>query len=167
MAAGPGQLLPGPLPPLLLPLLLPLAAAVYEDQVGKFDWRQQYVGKLKFASLEASQGSKKLVVATEENVVAALNSRSGEILWRHVDKGTAEGTIDAMLIHGQDAVTVSNGGRILRSWETNIGGLNWETSLDTGRWDLLAALASPPCSAGLGRKEGGHGPSLDCIVEED
>lgn len=37
------------------------------------------MGKLKFASLEASQGSKKLVVATEENVVAALNSRSGEI----------------------------------------------------------------------------------------
>ncbi|KAI1231383.1 hypothetical protein IHE44_0007829 [Lamprotornis superbus] len=113
-------------------VLLPLAAAVYEDQVGKFDWRQQYVGKLKFASLEASQGSKKLVVATEENVVAALNSRSGEILWRHVDKGTPEGAIDAMLIHGQDAITVSNAGRILRSWETNIGGLNWETSLDTG-----------------------------------
>lgn len=41
--------------------------------------RQQYVGKLKFASLEASQGSKKLIVATEKNVVAALNSRSGEI----------------------------------------------------------------------------------------
>uniref|UniRef100_A0A663NF79 EMC1 first beta-propeller domain-containing protein n=1 Tax=Athene cunicularia TaxID=194338 RepID=A0A663NF79_ATHCN len=41
--------------------------------------RQQYVGKLKFASLEAAQGSKKLIVATEKNVVAALNSRSGEI----------------------------------------------------------------------------------------
>lgn len=37
-----------------------------------------------------------------------------------------------------DAITVSNGGRILRSWETNIGGLNWETSLDTGRWELLS-----------------------------
>lgn len=41
--------------------------------------RQQYVGKLKFASLEAAQGSKKLLVGTEKNVVAALNSRSGEI----------------------------------------------------------------------------------------
>ncbi|RMB91782.1 hypothetical protein DUI87_32012 [Hirundo rustica rustica] len=130
---------------LLLPVLalLPLAAAVYEDQVGKFDWRQQYVGKLKFASLEASQGSKKLVVATEENVVAALNSRSGEILWRHVDKGTAEGAIDAMLIHGQDAITVSNAGRILRSWETNIGGLNWETSLDTGSFQGAALVGLP------------------------
>ncbi|GAB1289146.1 ER membrane protein complex subunit 1 [Apodemus speciosus] len=112
-------------------LLVP-AVAVYEDQVGKFDWRQQYVGKIKFASLEFSPGSKKLVVATEKNVIAALNSRTGEILWRHVDKGTAEGVVDAMLVHGQDAITVSNGGRIMRSWETNIGGLNWEITLDSG-----------------------------------
>uniref|UniRef100_A0A669QX33 ER membrane protein complex subunit 1 n=1 Tax=Phasianus colchicus TaxID=9054 RepID=A0A669QX33_PHACC len=121
-------------------LLLPLAAAVYEDQVGKFDWRQQYVGKLKFASLEAAQGSKKLLVGTEKNVVAALNSRSGEILWRHADKATPEGAIDAMLIHGQDAITVSSAGRILRSWETNIGGLNWETSLDTGSFQTASLV---------------------------
>uniref|UniRef100_A0A8B9Z8K8 ER membrane protein complex subunit 1 n=1 Tax=Buteo japonicus TaxID=224669 RepID=A0A8B9Z8K8_9AVES len=86
------------------------------------------------------QGSKKLIVATEKNVVAALNSRSGEILWRHVDKGTHEGAIDAMLIHGQDAITLSNAGRILRSWETNIGGLNWETSLDTGSFQVASLV---------------------------
>ncbi|XP_063573323.1 ER membrane protein complex subunit 1 isoform X5 [Pongo abelii] len=120
-------------------LLIPVAA-VYEDQVGKFDWRQQYVGKLKFASLEFSPGSKKLVVATEKNVIAALNSRTGEILWRHVDKGTAEGAVDAMLLHGQDVITVSNGGRIMRSWETNIGGLNWEITLDTGSFQALGLV---------------------------
>ncbi|XP_059997235.1 ER membrane protein complex subunit 1 isoform X4 [Lagenorhynchus albirostris] len=120
-------------------LLIP-AAAVYEDQVGKFDWRQQYVGKLKFASLEFSPGSKKLVVATEKNVIAALNSRTGEILWRHVDKGTAEGAVDAMLLCGQDAITVSNGGRIMRSWETNIGGLNWEITLDSGSFQALGLV---------------------------
>lgn len=135
-------------------------------------------------------------------------------VWRHVDKGTAEGAVDSMLLHGQgkqspalslswcrfclpiawflllygvwqgkekvcsqqertdtqinsictrlsavqplladnrrlqstclgdnvpmifslpDAITVSNGGRIMRSWETNIGGLNWEVTLDSGR----------------------------------
>uniref|UniRef100_A0A8C7E2D5 ER membrane protein complex subunit 1 n=1 Tax=Naja naja TaxID=35670 RepID=A0A8C7E2D5_NAJNA len=125
---------------LLLSWLPPPAGAVYEDQVGKFDWRQQYVGKLKFAFLEASPASKKLIVATEENVVAALNSRSGEILWRHVDKGTPEGAVDAMLIHGQDAITVSNGGRILRSWETNIGGLNWEVLMDAGSFQMASLV---------------------------
>ncbi|GAB5574623.1 ER membrane protein complex subunit 1 isoform X1 [Prionailurus iriomotensis] len=102
--------------------------------------RQQYVGKLKFASLEFSPGSKKLVVATEKNVIAALNSRTGEILWRHVDKGTAEGAVDAMLLCGQDAITVSNGGRIMRSWETNIGGLNWEITLDSGSFQALGLV---------------------------
>uniref|UniRef100_A0A8C5UAF1 ER membrane protein complex subunit 1 n=1 Tax=Malurus cyaneus samueli TaxID=2593467 RepID=A0A8C5UAF1_9PASS len=129
-AAGSGQGCPG-------------AACALPTALAPFPARQQYVGKLKFASLEASQGSKKLVVATEENVVAALNSRSGEILWRHVDKGTPEGAIDAMLIHGQDAITVSNAGRILRSWETNIGGLNWETSLDTGSFQGAALVGLP------------------------
>ncbi|XP_063173487.1 ER membrane protein complex subunit 1-like isoform X2 [Candoia aspera] len=84
--AAPGGLLLA-LPLLLLPLSAPPARAVYEDQVGKFDWRQQYVGKLKFAFLEASPASKKLIVATEKNVAAALSPRTGEILWRHVDKG--------------------------------------------------------------------------------
>ncbi|XP_011789422.1 PREDICTED: ER membrane protein complex subunit 1 isoform X5 [Colobus angolensis palliatus] len=98
-------------------LLIPVAA-VYEDQVGKFDWRQQYVGKLKFASLEFSSGSKKLVVATEKNVIAALNSRTGEIY----------------------AITVSNGGRIMRSWETNIGGLNWEITLDSGSFQAFGLV---------------------------
>lgn len=47
--------------------------------ISLFSRRQQYIGKLKFASLEFSPGSKKLVVATEKNVIAALNSRTGEI----------------------------------------------------------------------------------------
>uniref|UniRef100_A0A8C5WC71 ER membrane protein complex subunit 1 n=1 Tax=Leptobrachium leishanense TaxID=445787 RepID=A0A8C5WC71_9ANUR len=98
--------------------------------------RQQYVGRLKFASLESGQGAKKLIAVTEKNVIVALNSRTGDILWRHVDKDTAEGSIDAMLMFGQDAVTVT-GGRLLRSWESNVGALNWETVLETGGFQTV------------------------------
>ncbi|KAM4014709.1 ER membrane protein complex subunit 1 [Anomaloglossus baeobatrachus] len=115
----------------LLLLSVSVTAAVYEDQVGKFDWRQQYVGRLKFAALESGQGAKKLIAATEKNVIVALNSRTGDILWRHIDKDTAEGAVDALLMYGQDAITIS-GGRVLRSWEVNIGGLNWEALLEPG-----------------------------------
>lgn len=41
--------------------------------------RQQYVGRLKFASLESGQGAKKLIAATEKNIIVALNSRTGDI----------------------------------------------------------------------------------------
>lgn len=32
-----------------------------------------------------------------------------------------------------DVIIVFNGGRIMRFWEINIGGLNWEIILDSGR----------------------------------
>ncbi|XP_041129248.1 ER membrane protein complex subunit 1-like isoform X1 [Polyodon spathula] len=113
--------------------LVCLSAAVFEDQAGKFDWRQQYVGKVQSAYFDSqTQASKKLLVATEQNVIASLNSRNGDIIWRQVDKTGPEGHIDTFLVHGQDAIAVSGNGRLLRSWETTIGGLNWETLLDTG-----------------------------------
>ncbi|XP_036388913.1 ER membrane protein complex subunit 1 isoform X2 [Megalops cyprinoides] len=109
------------------------SSAVFEDQVGKFDWRQQYVGEVRFAYFDApSQASKKLLLATEKNIIASLNSRTGDLFWRQVDKAGPEGHIDILLVHGQDAVMVVGNGRLLRSWETNIGGLNWEVVLDTG-----------------------------------
>lgn len=83
-------------------------------------------------------------------------------VWRHVDKTGPEGNIDALMQHGQgdfviaveltailvpllkadkslncscvlDAVLVVGNGRLLRSWEINVGGLNWEIVLDSGR----------------------------------
>eukprot|EP00079_Xenopus_tropicalis_P031908 XP_017945679.1 PREDICTED: ER membrane protein complex subunit 1 isoform X1 [Xenopus tropicalis] len=125
----------------LLVASLALSGAVYEDQVGKFDWRQQFVGRIKFASLESGLGAKKLIAATDKNIIAALNSRTGDLLWRHVDKDTSEGSVDALMMLGQDAITVS-GGRLLRSWETNIGALNWEASLEPGSFQAVSFAGS-------------------------
>ncbi|XP_073731284.1 ER membrane protein complex subunit 1 [Misgurnus anguillicaudatus] len=115
------------------------ASAVFEDQVGKFDWRQQFIGKVRFALFDThSQASKKLLVATDKNVFASLNSRTGDLFWRHVDKTGPEGHIDSLLMHGQDAIVVVGDGRLLRSWETTVGGLKWETVLDTGSFQAAA-----------------------------
>uniref|UniRef100_A0A665US76 ER membrane protein complex subunit 1 n=1 Tax=Echeneis naucrates TaxID=173247 RepID=A0A665US76_ECHNA len=95
--------------------------------------RQQYVGKVRFSHFDTHlQSSKKVLLATEKNVFAALNTRTGELFWRHVDRTGPEGNIDALLLHGQDAVLVIGNGRLLRSWEINVGGLNWEIVLDSG-----------------------------------
>ncbi|XP_077460700.1 ER membrane protein complex subunit 1 [Stigmatopora argus] len=115
--------------------------AVFEDQVGKFDWRQQYVGNVRFAHFDAQlQSSKKVILATENNVFAAVNIRTGELFWRHVDKTGPEGSIDALLHHGQDAVVVVGNGRILRSWDINVGGLNWEMVLDSGSFQAACLV---------------------------
>ncbi|KAM8830713.1 ER membrane protein complex subunit 1 [Synchiropus picturatus] len=111
--------------------------AVFEDQVGKFDWRQQYVGKVRFAHFDAHmQSSKKVILGTESNVFAAINTRTGELFWRHVDKTGLEGNIDSLLHHGQDAVMVVGNGRLLRSWDISVGGLNWEVVLEPGSFQV-------------------------------
>uniref|UniRef100_A0A8C4ZP15 ER membrane protein complex subunit 1 n=1 Tax=Gadus morhua TaxID=8049 RepID=A0A8C4ZP15_GADMO len=114
-------------------ILCNFAGAVFEDQVGKFDWRQQYAGKVRFAVFDMhAQSSKKVMMATESNVFASVNTRTGDLAWRHVDSTGPEGNIDSLLLHGQDAVLVVGDGRLLRSWDINVGGLNWEMVLDSG-----------------------------------
>ncbi|KAG7276338.1 hypothetical protein CRUP_032393 [Coryphaenoides rupestris] len=79
-----------------------------------------------------AQSSKKVLLATEKNVFASVNTRTGDLGWRHVDSTGPEGNIDSLLLHGQDAVLVVGDGRLLRSWDINVGGLNWEMVLDSG-----------------------------------
>ncbi|XP_071864290.1 ER membrane protein complex subunit 1 isoform X2 [Bombus fervidus] len=103
--------------------LFNLSLCLYEDQVGKFDWKQNYVGKIKFASFDTVSTAKKIIVATEENVIAALNLKSGQILWRRVlEKGYA-GRIRALGgITDGDLVSVSGGvPAIVRAWDLATG----------------------------------------------
>ena len=59
-------------------------AALHEDEVGKFDWYYRGVG---VASLGVfgprSKSSKRLFLATEDNVLAALSRKSPDVRWRH------------------------------------------------------------------------------------
>ncbi|XP_054714162.1 ER membrane protein complex subunit 1-like [Uloborus diversus] len=108
--------------------LLKIVCCLYEDQAGKFDWRQQYIGKVKFAYVDpVSAGTHKFTVSTEKNVLACLSTRTGSIIWRQVlEKGSA-GEINAMSEEG-DIITINGGGQFIRSWDSNTGVLQWETS---------------------------------------
>ncbi|KAJ9575487.1 hypothetical protein L9F63_007645 [Diploptera punctata] len=103
---------------------------LYEDQIGKFDWRQTYVGKLKFASFDTTSTVKKVFVATEENVVAALNLKSGQIIWRHVLEKAEQGQIQFMNTDEEDIITVSGKNTVVaRLWDPQSGYLNSEFTL--------------------------------------
>ncbi|KAG7213130.1 hypothetical protein KM043_002446 [Ampulex compressa] len=98
---------------------------LYEDQVGKFDWKQNYIGRIKFASFDTVSAAKKMIVATEENVIAALNLKSGQILWRRVlEKGCA-GRIRALGgVADGHLISVSGGvPAIVRAWDLATGHL--------------------------------------------
>lgn len=104
-----------------------LCLGLFEDQVGLFDWRQSYLGKVKFSYFDVStQSSKRLFVGTESNVVAALNSRTGSIIWRQVLE-ESEGALDTLLYRENLLVSSSSNGKYLRSWDTSNGALLWES----------------------------------------
>ncbi|XWS72553.1 hypothetical protein CRYUN_Cryun02cG0049600 [Craigia yunnanensis] len=108
----------------LIPIL-----ALYEDQVGLLDWHQQYIGKVKQAVFHTQKtGRKRVVVSTEENVIASLDLRHGEIFWRHVlgSNDVIDG-IDIAL--GKYVITLSTGGSVLRAWNLPDGQMVWESSL--------------------------------------
>lgn len=54
--------------------------SIFEDQLGVWDWQQQYVGKVHAAAFS----SRRCFVASEENVLAEVDMRSGGLAWRQV-----------------------------------------------------------------------------------
>ncbi|KAK3926933.1 ER membrane protein complex subunit 1 [Frankliniella fusca] len=104
--------------------ILTVSHCLYEDQVGKFDWHQNYVGDVKFAFGDAS--GKRGIVATALNVVAALNLKTGNILWRHVLE--RDGSISFMSItSGGEALVILEGDKTLvRAFDPVTGALSWE-----------------------------------------
>ncbi|XP_024544147.1 ER membrane protein complex subunit 1 [Selaginella moellendorffii] len=117
------------LAPALLLVVLAACDAIYEDQVGLWDWHQEYIGKVTHAVFQTASGKKRVIVATEKSVVASLNLRSGEIFWRQVLEESEP--IDGLQVAlGKYAVSLSRGGS-LRSFHLPDGSLIWETSLYT------------------------------------
>ncbi|XP_022100616.1 ER membrane protein complex subunit 1-like [Acanthaster planci] len=119
---------------ILLFLLLGLFGignSLYEDQVGKFDWREQFIGRAKVVHFERGGSKRNIFVATEANVVAALNTRSGHLTWRQIFQRGPPGYIDTLLYNNEDLISVSGGGHFLRSWEPSSGFLRWEVQTTT------------------------------------
>lgn len=99
---------------------------------------------MKFAQFD-SISAEKAIVVTEENVLAALSSRNGDILWRRVlETDDSRGDIKFLYVtrdskniasHSGDVdpfgvITVSGSNPVLfRGWDITNGNLAWEWSL--------------------------------------
>ncbi|XP_059178557.1 ER membrane protein complex subunit 1-like [Physella acuta] len=111
--------------------LLDTSVCLFEDQAGLFDWKQDYVGKIKEFYWDQSQSGngKKILIASEKNVIASLNAHDGSIVWRRIFEPTVRGRIDAFLHHDNYLVSIHAGGQFVRKWDVLSGSLLWEKSL--------------------------------------
>ncbi|RUS77416.1 hypothetical protein EGW08_014819, partial [Elysia chlorotica] len=115
--------------------------ALFADQAGLFDWKQDYVGKIKFLHWEQlPSAGKKVLLASEKNVIASINAHDGSIVWRKIFESDKRGRIDAFLHHGNAVISVHAGGQFVRSWHAGSGSLNWEKSLTTDSASLASAF---------------------------
>lgn len=114
----------------LISIFLNLTLGLYEDQVGKFDWKLSYIGKAKHAQIDA----KRVIVATEENVLAALHLKTGHILWRQILEKPKEQQIKLLHVD-KDIVTVSGSKNswYIRGWDIATGTILWEWILHSER----------------------------------
>lgn len=101
--------------------------SLYEDQIGKFDWKQNYLGRIQFGKFDSV---KRVVVASYENVIASLNLKSGQIVWRQLLESPATNQIELLHVD-QEIITVSSGEgtSYVRGWELHSGTLLWEWTL--------------------------------------
>ena len=100
------------------------------------------MGKPLYADFDGSavQG-KRVVVGSEQNVVAMLNSKNGDILWRHILESGRAGEIDAIMQHKSYLAVVSGGGMSVRYFNLVHGDLVWEASDGAVNADFKAHAA--------------------------
>ncbi|KAG6553490.1 hypothetical protein Mapa_004402 [Marchantia paleacea] len=117
--------------------------ALYEDQVGVWDWHQQYIGKVKHAVFQTQgSGRKRVIVGTEEDAIASLNLRTGEVYWRRV-LGENDSINALDIINGKYVITLSKDGSNVRAWHLPDGALVWESLLLPSLGSVASLLVLP------------------------
>uniref|UniRef100_A0A8R1HJH4 ER membrane protein complex subunit 1 n=1 Tax=Caenorhabditis japonica TaxID=281687 RepID=A0A8R1HJH4_CAEJA len=100
---------------LVIQLLVYSVVAIFEDQAGKFDWRKTLIGCPKSTIFDDSGRSDRIVVFTKESIMGSLSLHTGKIEWRRILESTASN--DAAFTSDDEYIyTLSDGGRIFRSW---------------------------------------------------
>ncbi|KAF7232478.1 hypothetical protein EG68_07361 [Paragonimus skrjabini miyazakii] len=109
---------------------LNVGLALFEDQIGLFDWNQKYIGKARFIDQRLTGSHKTYLLGSEKNVIASVASRDGSIVWRQVLEDG--GKLVAMTRCDNVLLSVSvKGSAFIRAWDHRSGYIIWETLLPT------------------------------------
>ncbi|CAI5441101.1 unnamed protein product [Caenorhabditis angaria] len=119
--------------------------AIFEDQVGKLDWRKELVGcpnNVVFDKVE--RGSDRIILTTDEDILSALSLNTGEIAWRRIlEKRTNPSYTPVVSTSDQDYIyTVSDEGRSIRVFRKADGVLNWQYLLDEEKSEIADIITT-------------------------
>ncbi|KAI8076339.1 uncharacterized protein BX664DRAFT_287861 [Halteromyces radiatus] len=101
--------------------------AIYESQAGVFDWHHTWIGKPRWVAHHQHATSSHVIIATERNVLASLDSSTGSIDWRQL----MEHEFQEPRLTTEGIVTVSKFHPKIQYWDIKSGKLVWERQLET------------------------------------
>ena len=116
---------------LALCLCLVLAAAIYKDEAGKYDWALTHLGRITFADYILVKDRSRLVVQSERGALASLKM-NGQVEWRKLPYGLDAdfATMSAMgCKHHPDLITYAKDMEVLAAWDPEDGMLLWSSSV--------------------------------------
>ncbi|ORZ03581.1 hypothetical protein BCR43DRAFT_483607 [Syncephalastrum racemosum] len=111
-------------------LFLTNVHALYESQAGVFDWHHTWIGKPHWAH---SYDASRLLIATERNVLASMDSKSGAIVWRQV----FEDPIQAIEATDSGIITAIKG--TVQAWDATLGRVRWEYPVENAHEKIMLA----------------------------
>lgn len=109
---------------ILLVVLIVGVKCLFEDQAGTYDWRQQHVGKPLYSHVDFL--GKKFFVATDQNLLSALNIKNGNIAWRKIFESNENGKIEHVLWGTNEIIVITGNGQKIQSFNYANGFANWE-----------------------------------------
>lgn len=115
----------------ILSLCFVTVISLYEDQIGKFDWKLQLLGRPRYVTTTSDSGVSLLIVASDKNVLASLNPASGAVLWRRVLETGSRGSINCLRTTASGHIVTLIGTSLLRVWDSANGLLVSETLLNS------------------------------------
>jgi len=109
--------------------LATLSNALYEDQIGFFDWNIQSVGTLSSVSFDTISSSQEaLLVTTKEGAISSLSPATGSITWRKMSGNGQSWEIKDTV--GGMSLLVSSDFKQAAMWNTKKGSLVWTTEIN-------------------------------------
>ncbi|KAI6651596.1 ER membrane protein complex subunit 1 [Oopsacas minuta] len=101
--------------------------ALYEEDIGKFDWHIRSIGPMKFSFFDQTHHTnRRVIISSELSVLASVTLRSGDLVWRRSLEEYRP--IDTVLYRESTLITVSDNGKVVRRWDPESGHLQWEMS---------------------------------------
>jgi len=100
--------------------------ALFEDQIGKFDWKKEFIGKVNNVQFDNLVSvSSYAYFSSEQNVLGCIEMKQGEIFKRKVIS-EQDGKIKSLL-YSQDGLIVITEKGIARIWHPKLSDLQWES----------------------------------------